>query len=289
MEDLKGDDRRVVGRYRVISRIGAGGMGVVYLAEDANGRQVALELVRPELTDDSAFRSRFRREVQAGQRVGGICTAKYLDADLESERPYLVTEYVEGGNLADYVTSHGPLAGEQLIGLAVGLAEAIVAMHATGVIHRDLKPTNVLMAPSGPKVVDFGISHAVDATALTQTGVVVGSPSWMAPEQAQGGETTPAVDVFSWGATVAFAATGRFPFGEGRPDAVIYRIVHEEPDLSGVDPKLLPMVAAALNKDPTVRPAPDKLLVDVVKTAMAGDLPPGGSVAMTTLSSTGPG
>jgi serine/threonine protein kinase len=283
MEDLHAADPHTAGPYRLVSRIGSGGMGVVYLAEDANGRQVALKLVRPELADDPVFRSRFRREVQAGQRVGGICTAKYLDADLDSEHPYLVTEYVEGGNLADYVASHGPLVGEQLIGLAVGLAEAIVAMHASGVIHRDLKPTNVLMAPAGPKVVDFGISHAADGTALTQTGVVVGSPSWMAPEQAQGRETIPAVDVFSWGATVAFAATGRFPFGEGRPDAVIYRVVHEEPDLSGVDPKLLPMVVAALNKDPAARPAPDKLLVDVVKTAMAGDVPPGGSVAMTTL------
>jgi serine/threonine protein kinase len=258
-------------------------MGVVYLAEDPAGHRVALKLVRPELADDAAFRARFRREVEAGQRVGGICTAKYIDADLESEHPYLVTEYVEAGNLADYVASQGPLADEQLIGLAVGLAEAIVAMHASGVIHRDLKPSNVLMAPSGPKVVDFGISHAADGTALTQTGVIVGSPSWMSPEQAQGRETTPAVDVFAWGATVAFAATGRFPFGEGRPDAVIYRVVHEDPDLSGVDPKLRSLVAAALNKDPSSRPAADKLLVDVVKTAMAGELPPGGSVAMTTL------
>jgi serine/threonine protein kinase len=280
---LRADDPRVVGPYHLFSRIGSGGMGVVYLAEDPAGHRVAVKLVRPELADDPAFRSRFRREVQAGQRVGGICTAKYLDADLDSDHPYLVTEYVEGGNLADYVNTNGPLIGDQLVGLAVGLAEAVVAMHASGVTHRDLKPTNVLMAASGPKVVDFGISHAADGTAVTQTGVVVGSPSWMAPEQAQGRGTTPAVDVFSWGATVAFAATGRFPFGEGRPDAVIYRVVHEEPDLSGVDPKLLPMVAAALRKDPSARPAADKLLVDVVKTAMAGEVPRGGPVAMTNL------
>ena len=258
-------------------------MGVVYLAEDANGRQVALKLIRSELADDPAFRSRFRREVQAGQRVGGICTARYIDADVESDRPYLVTEYVEGGNLADCVATRGPLADEQLIGLAVGLAEAVVAIHASGVIHRDLKPTNVLMGASGPKVVDFGISHAADGTALTQSGVVVGSPSWMAPEQALGQETTPAVDVFSWGATVAFAATGRSPFGDGRPDAVIYRVVHEEPDLAGVDSRLRNHVAGSLSKDPSARPPADQLLVNVVKTAMAGDRPPGGSVAMTTL------
>ena len=283
MQDLRSDDPASIGPYRLVSRIGWGGMGVVYLAEDANGRQVALKLVRSELADDPAFRSRFRREVHAGQRVGGICTARYIDADLESDRPYLVTEYVEGGNLADYVATHGPLADEQLIGLAVGLAEAVVAIHASGVIHRDLKPTNVLMGASGPKVVDFGISHAADGTALTQSGIVVGSPSWMAPEQAQGRETTPAVDVFSWGATVAFAATGRSPFGEGRPDAVIYRVVHEEPDLAGVDSRLRKNVAGALSKDPSARPPADQLLVNVVKTAMAGDRPPGGSVAMTTL------
>ena len=258
-------------------------MGVVYLSEDSGGHRVAIKLIRPELADDPAFRSRFRREVEAGRRVGGICTVKYLDADLDAERPYLVTEYVEGGNLGDYVADHGPLTGEQLVGLAVGLAEAIVAMHAAGVIHRDLKPTNVLMAASGPKVVDFGISHAVDGTALTQTGVVVGSPSWMAPEQAQGQMVTQAADVFSWGATVAFASAGRSPFGEGRPDAVIYRVVHEQPDLDGVDPKLMPMVAAALSKEPSSRPSSDRVLIETVKSAMSGDLPPGGSLAMTTL------
>ncbi len=258
-------------------------MGVVYLAEDSKRRQVALKLVRSELADDPAFRSRFRREVQTARRVGGICTTRYVDADVESDRPYLVTEYVEGGNLADYVSEHGRLAENQLIGLAVGLAEAVVAIHASGIIHRDLKPTNVLMGASSPKVVDFGISHAPESTALTQTGVVIGTPSWMAPEQAQGREATPAVDIFSWGATVAFAATGRSPFGEGRPEAVLYRVVHEEPDLAGVDRRLRRHVANALNKDPRTRPSADRLFRDVVKTAMGGRRSPGGSVEMTTL------
>ena len=280
---LRADDPRVVGPYHLLRRIGSGGMGVVYLAEDASGHDVALKLVRPELADDPAFRSRFRREVQAGRLVGGICTAKYIDADLESEHPYLVTEYVEAGNLADHVASQGPLVDEQLIGLAVGLAEAIVAMHASGVIHRDLKPSNVLMAPSGPKVVDFGISRAADGTALTQTGVIVGSPSWMSPSRLRV-EKPPQ----RWTSSPGVRRSPSPPpvssrLVEGRPDAVIYRVVHEEPDLSGVDPKLLPFVSAALRKNPSARPAADKLLVDVVKTAMAGELPPGGSVAMTTL------
>ena len=250
MEDLRADDPQTIGPYRLIRRIGSGGMGVVYLAHDASGTEVAVKLIRPELADDPTFRPRFRREVQAGQRVSGVCTAKYLDADLESDRPYLVTEYVAGGNLADYVAANGPLAGDQLVGLAVGLAEAIVAIHASGVIHRDLKPSNVLMAATGPKVVDFGISHAADSTSVSQSGVIVGSPAWMAPEQAQGRESTPAVDVFSWGATVAFAATGRSPFGEGRPEAIIYRVVHEEPDLGGVDTRIRPVVAEALRRSP---------------------------------------
>jgi serine/threonine protein kinase len=271
MEPLLASDPEAIGPYRLLGRIGTGGMGVVYLAEDDTGTQVAVKLIRDELAQDPAFRTRFAREVRAGQRVGGMCTARYLSADLDSTHPYLVTEYVAGGNLLEFVRAHGPLEGERLVGLAVGLAEALVAMGAVGVIHRDLKPSNVLMAEHGPKVVDFGISHAADGTSLTQTGVVVGSPSWMAPEQAQGRESGAAVDVFSWGATVAFAATGRAPFGEGRPEAVVYRVVHEEPDLDGIDPRLLPHVRASLVKEPTDRPSADSLLVGVIKTAMAGE------------------
>ena len=270
MNELHPGDPEHTGPYRLHARIGAGGMGVVYLASDASGREVALKLIREELAADHGFRARFAREVRAGQRVGGMCTAHYLDADLDSPRPYLVSEYVAGGNLADYVAEHGPLEGDRLMGLAVGLAEGLVAMGAAGVIHRDLKPTNVLMAERGPKIVDFGISVAADGTSLTQTGAVVGSPSWMAPEQAQGRDATAAVDVFSWGATIAFAATGRQPFGEGRPDAVIYRVVHEEPDLTGVDARVLPLVRSALAKDPARRPSPDDLLVGVVKSAIPG-------------------
>ena len=280
--DLQASDPRTVGPYRTLRRIGTGGMGIVYLAQDTTGRQVALKVLRSELADDPGFRARFRREVESAQRVGGICNARYLDADLDSDHPYLVTEYVVGGNLFDFVTANGPLVGDQLIGLAVGLAEALLAMNAAGVIHRDLKPSNVLMAPTGPKVVDFGISSAADGTALTQTGSIVGSPGWMAPEQVLGNGTTAAIDIFAWGATVAYASTGRWPFGEGRPEAVLYRVVHEAPDLGGIDPRLLGPVSQALQKDPSRRPTADQLLVGLVRTAMAGSLPPGGSIAMTT-------
>jgi hypothetical protein len=271
MEDLRPSDPANIGPYRLVTRIGAGGMGVVYLAHDESGTPVAVKLIRSDLADDTSFRVRFAREVRAGQRVGGMCTARYLAANVDSEHPYLVTEYVPGGNLLDFVRANGPLEGERLVGLAVGLAQALVAMGAVGVIHRDLKPSNVLMADRGPKVVDFGISRAADATSLTQSGAVVGSPSWMAPEQAQGRESGPPADVFSWGATVAYAATGRMPFGEGRPEAVVYRVVHEEPDLSGIDPRLAAHVKAALAKDPSARPSADDLLVGVIKTAMAGE------------------
>ncbi len=270
MIELQPGDPERIGDYRLLARLGAGGMGVVYLASDRSGRQVALKLVREELAADAGFRARFAREVNAGRRVGGVCTAHFLDADVDSARPYLVSEYVPGGNLAAYVAAHGPLDGDPLIGLAVGLAEGLVAMGAAGVIHRDLKPSNVVMGEHGPKIIDFGITMATDGTSLTQSGAVVGSPSWMAPEQAQGREVTAAVDVFSWGATVAYAATGRHPFGEGRPDAVLYRVVHEEPDLTGMDPHLVPLVRSALTKDPAGRPRPEALLLAVVTSAAPG-------------------
>jgi hypothetical protein len=282
MAELLPSDPTTIGPYRLLERIGTGGMGVVYLVVGPDGSQAALKLIRAELADDPAFRARFRREVEAGQRVGGVCNAKYLAADLDAERPYLVTEYVPGGNLADFVATNGPLPGDQAVSLAVGLSEALVAMSSVGVIHRDLKPSNVLMGATGPKVVDFGIVHAADGTALTQTGLTVGSPSWMAPEQAIGQSGSAATDVFSWGATVAFASTGRSPFGEGRPDAVLYSVVHEPPDLVGLDRRLEPLVRQSLEKDPARRPTPDDLLLGLVRTAMAGVVPVGGADAMTT-------
>src|SRR5664280_711207 len=268
--DLHPSDPRTVGRYRIAGRIGEGGMGVVFLAHAPDGREVALKLVRPDLAGDPDFRVRFAREVEAGRRVGGVSTVRYLDGDLTAPQPYLVTEYVSGGNLSDFVHGHGPLAWEWLIELAIGLAQALVAMDSVGVIHRDLKPTNVLLASTGPKVADFGISQALDGTGLTQTGLVMGSPAWMAPEQAVGAAATSSSDVFSWGATVAFAGTGRPPFGDGRPDSVLYRVVHEEPDLAGLDPRIVPLVQRAMHKDPTARPHPDQLLLELIRASTAG-------------------
>jgi predicted Ser/Thr protein kinase len=256
---LQNGDPSRVGRYRLTARLGAGGMGVVYLGTAKDGSQVAVKMLRPELADDDAFRIRFRREAALLERVRGICTVRVVEADAASPRPFLVTEYAEGPSLAEWVTSQGPLRAEMLYGLATGLAEALVAIHAAGIVHRDLKPSNVLLTATVPKVIDFGIAQALDTTVLTRTGMTVGSPGFMAPEQIRGQAGQPA-DVFAWGLTVAYAAAGQSPFGTGPADAVLYRVLHEHPDLSGVSPEVRPLVEAALAKQPDQRPlAPDLL------------------------------
>jgi len=227
-------------------------MGIVYLVQAGTGLG-ALKLIRPQLADDQEFRARFRREVEAGRAVAGRYTARFIDAELDGAAPYLVTEYVDGPSLAEAVAEGGPFAFDAVVGLASGLAEALQSIHAAGVIHRDLKPSNILLGPTGPRIIDFGIARAMEATSITQTGMSVGSPPWMAPEAARGEPISPATDVFAWGGAVVFAATGRAPFGEGRPEAVLYRIVHETPDLDGLDPRLLPVVHSALDRDPAAR------------------------------------
>lgn len=267
---LRSDDPALVGPYRLTGQLGAGGMGIVYLARTRSGTPVALKLIRPEYAADPTFRARFAREVAVGRRVEGVCIARFLDADTEAERPYLVTEYVDGPGLGEVVTARGPFGGAQLQALAAGLAEGLASLHAAGVVHRDLKPSNVLLARDAPKIIDFGIAHAGDATSMTRTGHVVGSAGWMSPEQAAGDRVTPASDVFAWASTMAFAATGRPPFGEGQPAAVIYRVVHHEPDLDGVPSALLPALRAAFAKEPGDRPGPDQLLAMV--TGADGDV-----------------
>jgi serine/threonine protein kinase len=241
-------------------------MGVVYLAAGQDGHPVALKVLRPELSSDPEFRTRFSREVTALTRVRGVCTVRVIDADTTSARPFLVTEYAEGPTLSEYIDSRGPVDPQMLYGLATGLAEALTAIHAAGIVHRDLKPSNVLLTAGGPKVIDFGIAQVLGATAVTRFGMTVGSAGFMAPEQIMGRAGT-AADIFSWAVTVAYAASGRSPFGTGTPDAILYRIVHETPDIAAVPATLHAQVAAALAKEPHDRPTAPDLLSQLTHTA----------------------
>jgi serine/threonine kinase PknH len=259
-EPLSSEDPREIGGYRILARLGAGGMGRVYLAATQSGRRLALKLVRPEFCDDPEFRRRFRQEVTAAQRVHSLFTAPLVDADPDAPRPWLVTAYVPGPSLAEVIMGHGPLPVPTVRRLMAGVAEALQAIHAAGVIHRDLKPSNVLLAADGPRVIDFGIARAADATPLTRTGFRIGSPHYMAPEQALGQPSAPAIDVFALGSMAYFAATGRAAFGDGPESAVLYRVVHEDPELAGCPPDLLPIIRSCLAKEPEARPSPDEVL-----------------------------
>ena len=251
-----------IGPYQVLGRLGEGGMGVVYLGQAPNGRRVAIKVLHDEVADDPELRERFRREADAAGRVAGFSTAQVLDADLDGPVPYIASEYVEGSDLHEAVARHGPLPASALESLAVGVAGALVAIHAAGVVHRDLKPSNVLLASTGPRVIDFGVARAADfATGLTATRVQPGTPAFMAPEQHKGYPATPASDVFAWGAVVAFAGTGRLPFGWGGDATVGYRVVHGEPDLAGLPERLLGIVQAAMAKDPAARPSARDVLL----------------------------
>ena len=258
-EPLRDDDPSRVGRYRLTARLGAGGMGVVYLGAGWDGSQVAVKVLRPELADDPEFRARFGREVASLMRVRGECTVRVVEADTESSQPFMVTEYAEGPSLSEHIDRHGPLGAGMLYGLATGLAEALTAIHAAGVVHRDLKPSNVILGQAGPKVIDFGIAQTLDATSVTKTGMMVGSAGFMAPEQVTG-RAGQAADVFSWAVTVAYAASGQPPFGTGESLAILYRILHDSPDVAAVPETLRPLVTAALAKDPRLRPTARELL-----------------------------
>ena len=212
-------------------------MGVVYLGAAKDGSPVAVKVLRPELAEDPEFRARFSREVTTLTRVKGMCTVRVIEADTQAPRPFLITEYIDGPALSDYVDEHGPLGAEMLYGLATGLAAALAVIHASGVIHRDLKPSNVLLTAAGPKVIDFGIAQAGDATGLTRTGMTVGSIGFMSPEQIMGQAVT-ASDIFSWAVTIGYAASGTAPFGTGVSAAIFYRIMNTEPDIAGVPDSL---------------------------------------------------
>ena len=258
-EPLEAGDPRRVGRYRLTARLGSGGMGLVYLGVADDGRLVAVKLLRPELADHQESRARFGREMAVLTRVRGARVVRVIEADAEGGRPFLVTEYAAGPTLAQYVESAGPLDAEMQFGLAAGLAEALAAIHGAGVVHRDLKPGNVILAADGPKVIDFGIAQVLDSAALTQTGMTIGTTGYMAPEQVAG-QAGPAADVFGWAVTLAFAASGQPPFGTGPTDAVVYRILHAQPNIAAVPEGLRPVVAAALAKDPQDRPAAHEIL-----------------------------
>ncbi|WP_239310022.1 MULTISPECIES: protein kinase [unclassified Frankia] len=254
LQPLTDNDPRQIGPYRLQSRIGAGGMGTVYLGFADDNKPVAVKVPSPGLADSPEFRDRFRTEVTAAARVRGMSVAAVIDADTAGPRPWMATEYVEGRSLTEAVALRGPFTGRLLDGLAVGLADALVAIHTAGVIHRDLKPSNILVTWEGPKVIDFGIARSADSTSHTRTGVLVGTLVWMAPEQLRGERAGPPTDVFAWGACVAFAATGRQPFRGERPEAIAIQIMTAEPDLTGVPPALRAVLAWTLDKEPARRP-----------------------------------
>ncbi|MGK5632316.1 serine/threonine-protein kinase [Streptomyces sp. URMC 123] len=263
MERLTAEDPRRIGAYRLLGRLGAGGMGRVYLARSERGRTVAVKLVRPELAERDEFRDRFRQEVAAARRVGGEWTAPVLDADTEAAAPWVATGYVAGPSLEIVVgQDHGPLPERSVCILANRLARALEAIHGAGIIHRDLKPANVLLALDGPRVIDFGIARALDTatgSGITQSGVIIGSPSFMSPEQVRGNRLTPASDIFAMGAVLVYAATGRLPFngpdGDSGAHTMMFRIAHEEPELGRLAGALRELVASCLAKAPEERPS----------------------------------
>ncbi|MFG2873562.1 serine/threonine-protein kinase [Streptomyces sp. NPDC048337] len=259
-QPLQADDPSSVAGYRLVARLGAGGMGRVYLSHTPGGRPVAIKVVRPELAEDPAFRRRFRREVEAARRVRGAYTAELIDAEADGVPPWLATLYVPGPSLTEAVNRRGPLPVPAVLWLMAGVAEALQAIHGAGIVHRDLKPSNVLLAADGPRVIDFGISLASGTTAPTATGSAIGTPQFMAPEQALAGDTTAATDVFALGQTAAFAALGEPLYGDGPSMSVLFRIVHSDPDLSRLPEPLRPVIARCLAADPQERATPAEIV-----------------------------
>lgn len=260
MQPLGVDEPTVVGPYRLLGRLGSGGMGRVYLGRSAGGRTVAVKIVHPHFALDEEFRARFRREVEAARRVGGAWTAPVLDADPEAPVPWVATGYAAGPSLAAAVADAGALPLHSVRVLGAGLAEALSAVHALGLVHRDVKPSNVLLTLDGPLLIDFGIARATDGTAsLTSTGVSVGSPGYMSPEQILGKTVAGPADIFSLAALLVYAATGEPPFPGDSSASLLYKVVHEEPRLGSLEGELRQLVAECLAKDPGARPAPDEV------------------------------
>jgi eukaryotic-like serine/threonine-protein kinase len=279
--ELQPGDPAQIGPYRLSGVLGTGGMGRVYLGWSASGQPAAVKVIRAEIAANSEFRARFRREVAAAHTMSGRFTAPLADADLDGPTPWLATEYVAGPSLAEAVASHGPLPADSVRSLAAGLAEALAAIHAAGLVHRDLKPSNVLLASDGPRVIDFGISRAADTVSLTSTGQSIGSPGYLSPEQAIGKQVGPPTDIFSLGAVLAFAATGNGPFGEGSLEALVYRVVHQPPNLDDVPTDLGELIERCLAKDPGDRPTASGLLTELAAARpAAGWLPEPSAAAL---------
>jgi Protein kinase domain len=260
---------RTLGPYRLQDRLGEGGMGVVHLARDPEGRPVAVKVLHPLGTEGVNARRRLAREVETMRRVRSPYVAEVVDADVTGEYPYIVTRFVPGPTLDEMVRGRGPLSGQGLRRLAYGMAEALTAIHAAGVVHRDLKPGNVMLTADRPIVIDFGIAQAGDATRLTQTGLVMGTPGYLAPEVIEGQPSSPASDIHSWGSTMAFAATGHLPFGGGSYETIFYRIVSGRADLTGVPAPLVPLISAALARDPSHRPSASWLSAQAIALDMS--------------------
>ncbi|MFF7097666.1 serine/threonine-protein kinase [Streptomyces rubradiris] len=270
--DAEAELPEYAGHYRLESRLGSGGMGVVHLARSTSGMRLAVKVVHAEFARDPEFRGRFRQEVAAARRVSGAFTASVVDADPEAERPWMATLYIPGPTLSEHVKRNGPMTPEQLRRLMAGLAEALRDIHRVGVVHRDLKPGNVLLAEDGPKVIDFGISRPKDSELRTETGKLIGTPPFMAPEQfRRPREVGPAADVFALGSVIVHAATGRGPFDSDSPYVVAYQVVHDEPDLTGVPLGLASLVRRCLAKEPEDRPTPDELMRELRSVAASYD------------------
>jgi serine/threonine protein kinase len=260
---LSPEDPREIVPYQLLGQLGSGGMGQVFLGMSAGGRPIAVKIIRTELATDPEFRARFRREVAAAQKVSGLFTALVVDADLDSPTPWLATAYVAGPSLTEAVRDHGPLPVCTVLALAAGLAESLSAIHAAGVVHGDLKPSNVLLAEDGPRVIDFGISQAAEASAASVPNLMIGSPGYMSPEQVLGAEISSASDMFSLGAVLTFAATGQGPFGTGSSAAVVYRLVNSPASLGKVPRELRRLIGSCLAKHPSDRPTARELLTQV--------------------------
>ncbi|MEV4287058.1 serine/threonine-protein kinase [Nonomuraea bangladeshensis] len=254
------DERESIGPYRIVGRMGAGGMGVVYAGVATDGARVAVKVIHPGLAADPQFLARFVREVELLSRVRGRCVVSVLDADTGAMPPWLATEFVPGPTLSTYVQQNAPLPPDRLLSFGVDIAEALTDIHRAGIVHRDLKPGNVILADSGAKVLDFGIARALDESGLTGTGALIGTPGWISPEQYRGDQADAAADVFAWGALMTYAATGRPPFGTGAPDVLAYRVMGVDPDLSGVPKEVRELVRSALAKDRAARPPAEEVL-----------------------------